>query len=777
MFSIAPTGRMWREGSCNVRPERKIFRLMNGIKKMLLPLALLAGTVATAAPVTSAEGNSRTIDIHTDRLSLVFAAAPGSVLTQCHFGARIDNSAPLAVSGTGVPAYPTAEGFDFRNPALRVTHADGDPNTELRYVSHTSKQLADGNVTETAIRLNDRCQALDVELIFTAYARENVITTHALIHNREKGAVELRDFYSSALSLRAGKYLLTHLYGAWAREAQVEHSLLDHGSKSIESTRGVRTTHTEQPAFLLTLDSDSFNEEYGEVIAGALAWSGNFRLNFEVDESDRLTVLAGANPAGSEYTLRPGETFRTPEMIYTYSNQGAGGASRNLHDWARRYGVYRNTHTVPTLLNSWEGAYFDFDFKTLAGMIDDAAAMGLEMFVLDDGWFGNKYPRNSSGAGLGDWQVNVRKLPEGIDSIASYAHARGLKFGIWIEPEMVNPKSELAERHPDWIVRMPGREAPLSRNQWLLDLTNPVVQDFVFGVFDQTMQLSKKIDYIKWDANRNACNAGSAYLPAAEQTRFWFDYTQGFYRVLERIRAKYPDVLIQACASGGGRVEYGALRYFDEVWTSDNTEALSRARIQYGTSLFYPASVMGAHVSAVPNHQTGNRTPLKFRLDMACAGRLGMELQPRQMDDAERAFARKAIDSYKGYREIVLQGDLYRIGTPYDRSGCYAVLYVSKDKQRAVLFTYCLQYQGRTLRPKFRLRGLDPQTNYRIRELNVEKPRFGFDGGTFSGSLLAEAGIEPALSKLYDSGVFLLEAADSEQPIRTAPTGSRSGLR
>ena len=502
---------------------------MNGKMKMFLHLlVLLVGTSMTAAPAVPDEEALRTIDIHTDGLSLVFAAAPGSVLTQCHFGARIDNPAPLAVSGTGIPAYPTAEGFDFRNPALRVTHADGDPNTELRYVSHSSKQLADGNVTETVIRLNDRCQALDVELLFTAYARENVITTHVLIHNREKGAVELRDFYSSALSLRAGKYLLTHLYGAWAREAQVEHTQLDHGSKSIESSRGVRTTHTEQPAFLLTLDSDSFSEDYGEVIAGALAWSGNFRLNFEVDESDRLTVLAGANPAGSEYTLRPDETFRTPEMIYTYSNQGAGGASRNLHDWARHYGVYRNTHTVPTLLNSWEGAYFNFDFKTLAGMIDDAAAMGLEMFVLDDGWFGNKYPRNSSGAGLGDWQVNVRKLPEGIDSIASYAHARGLKFGIWIEPEMVNPKSELAERHPDWIVRMPGREAPLSRNQWLLDLTNPAVQDFVFGVFDQTMQLSKKIDYIKWDANRNACNIGSAYLPATEQTRFWFDYTQGF---------------------------------------------------------------------------------------------------------------------------------------------------------------------------------------------------------------------------------------------------------
>jgi alpha-galactosidase len=391
-------------------------------------------------------------------------------------------------------------------------------------------------------------------------------------------------------------------------------------------------------------------------------------------------------------------------------------------------------------------------------MIDDAASMGLEMFVLDDGWFGNKYPRNNSNAGLGDWQVNAAKLPEGIDHIASYAHSKGLKFGIWIEPEMVNPKSELAEKHPDWIVRPPKREAPTTRNQWLLDLTNPKVQDFVFGVFDNTMKLSDKIDYIKWDANRNANNVGSAYLPADEQSRFWIDYAQGFYKVMERIRAKYPDVLIQACASGGGRVEYGALKYFDEVWTSDNTEALSRARIQYGTSLFYPAVVMGSHVSATPNHQTGNITPIKFRFDMACAGRLGMELQPRQMTDEERQFARRAIASYKEYRDIVMQGDLYRIGTPYDKSGCYGLMYVSKDRKQAVLFTYSLRYQGRSLIPKFRLQGLDPKTGYTIRELNVDKSRNWFDGKTFSGEMLSNAGINPSMPKIYDSGVFLLTA-------------------
>ena len=725
----------------------------------ILSAALTAGAVSAAAP-------QQLIDIRTDDVSIVLAARPDGEVHFRHFGSRIDDPSPLAGykssrradHGTDDLACPAMGGRNFREPALRITHADGDMNTDLRYVSHSSRQLADPNVTETVVKMTDCCQALDVELVFTAYARENVITTHTVIRNREEGPVTLHSFYSSAVTLKSDKYLLTHLYGAWAREAQVDHTLLTHGSKSIESMREVRTTHTENPAFMLTLGSGSFSENCGEVIAGALAWSGNFRLNFEVDEYDVLTVLAGANPNGSEYRLRPGESFTTPEMIYTHSLRGAGGASRNLHDWGRNYGVYHAERAVPTLLNSWEGAYFDFDAKVLKQMIDDAASMGLEMFVLDDGWFGNKYPRNAANAGLGDWQVNRKKLPAGIDDIASYAHRKGLKFGIWIEPEMVNPKSELAERHPDWIVRPPKREAPETRRQWLLDLSNPAVQDFVFETFDNTMKLSDKIDYIKWDANRNANNVGSAYLPADEQSHFWIDYAQGFYKVMERIRAKYPDVLIQACASGGGRVEYGALRYFDEFWTSDNTEALSRARIQYGTSLFYPAVAMGSHVSAVPNHQTGNVTPIKFRFDMACAGRLGMELQPKQMTDAEKEFARRAIASYKEYRDIVMQGDLYRIGTPYDESGCYGVLYVAKDKRQAVLFAYSLRYQGRSLIPKFRLDGLDPKTGYTVRELNVDKPRFWFDGKTLSGELLMNAGINPHLSKIYDSAVFILKA-------------------
>ena len=319
----------------------------------ILSAALTAGAVSAAAP-------QQLIDIRTDDVSIVLAARPDGEVHFRHFGSRIDDPSPLADykssrradHGTDDLACPAMGGRNFREPALRITHADGDMNTDLRYVSHSSRQLADPNVTETVVKMTDCCQALDVELVFTAYARENVITTHTVIRNREEGPVTLHSFYSSAVTLKSDKYLLTHLYGAWAREAQVDHTLLTHGSKSIESMREVRTTHTENPAFMLTLGSGSFSENCGEVIAGALAWSGNFRLNFEVDEYDVLTVLAGANPNGSEYRLRPGESFTTPEMIYTHSLRGAGGASRNLHDWGRNYGVYHAERVVPSLLNS-----------------------------------------------------------------------------------------------------------------------------------------------------------------------------------------------------------------------------------------------------------------------------------------------------------------------------------------------------------------------------------------------------------------------------------------
>ena len=726
---------------------------------------ITAVAIFATAFFSNAGTGGRIINIRTDAVSWVIRVDKEGCLNTLHFGGAIEDASALADfnygfrtdHGTPYHTYPTQGERNFNEPALAITHRNGDLNTVLRYTGHESRSL-DGNATETTIHLRDALEGTEVDLVYTAYRKQNVILSHSVIRNAEKGAIKLRSYYSAALPVMANKYLLTHLYGAWAHESRVEHTLLNHGTFSIESRKGICTAHSESPVFMLSLNTESFSENTGEVIAGAFSWSGNFRLNFEVTEFNVLKILAGISPYSGEYTLEKGESFTTPDMIWTWSGEGAGQASRNLHRWARDCQLHNGYNMVPTLLNSWEGAYFDFDTKTLTDMIDDAAEMGLEMFVLDDGWFGNKYPRNEAKAGLGDWQENRSKIPEGIDYIATYAHGKGLKFGLWIEPEMVNPKSELYGKHPEWIVKDKLHETPLKRSQYLLDLTNPDVQDFVFNVFDGVMKLSANIDYIKWDANRIVENVGSDYLSGDEQSMFWIRYIQGFYSVMERIRAKYPEVLIQACASGGGRVEYGNQKYFDEVWTSDDTEALVRTQIQYGFSLFYPATIMGSHVSDVPNHQTHNVTPIKFRFDIASWGRLGMELQPKKMTEEEKTFAKRAIESYKGYRDILINGDLYRLGSPYDSRGEFGILYVTEDKRRAVLFVYRTAYDNRYTAVQLKLDGLDAGRNYLITELNVDKSNCWFSGKVLPGSMLMNKGLNPPFIQVYDSGVYLLEA-------------------
>jgi len=701
------------------------------------------------------------ISIETENSSMVFKVCENGQVQLCHYGAKILDPGEFSVWGTqghkefSPQAYPAQGGVYLNEPALAIRYPDGQRNTELVYKGHSS--VKKGGAECTTIELVDKLTGIGVNLVYEAYPAEDVIVNHAEIVNGGKKAVRLMQAASSSIYLEAGKYLLTHCRGDWAAEMMVESELLGHDTKVIETRRGTQVTQWSNPSFMVSLDSDSFNEDYGEVIAGSLAWSGNYRLSFERDITSRVRILAGISPFSSEYPLGPGKTFSTPDMIWTWSGSGSGKASRNLHRWARRYGIYGGAKPTPTLLNSWEGAYFDFNAGTLTAMMDDAAEMGLEMFVLDDGWFGNKYPRNNSSQGLGDWELNTSKLPEGIDYLASYAHGKGLKFGIWIEPEMISPRSVLAEKHPDWVVKSPGREIYESRHQWVLDLTNPKVQDFVFSVFDNTMKLSPCIDYVKWDCNRAVYNFGSDYL-GKEQERFYIDYVQGLYSVMKRIREKYPDVLVQCCSSGGGRVDYGALAWFNEFWTSDDTDALQRVKIQYGTSLFFPAVVMGSHVSAVPNHQTRAVTPLKFRFDVACSGRLGMELQPRSMTAEERAFAAKCITSYKEYRDIVFDGDQYRLVSPYE--GPYsAVMYVSENRARAVVFLYCTDYVNRSIGGKaFRLQGLDPGKKYRVKELNAEKPCWNGDGGLYTGNYLSSGGFNPFINKTCQSAVFMLEA-------------------
>lgn len=727
--------------------------LFSKITKFVCLAALLSQIFASGAVALVA---NRMLSIETKDTSLIMRADESGMLVAEYYGMKIaDTSAFLKKKDYIRPdaarrySFPTRGGRNFKEPALSATHPDGDMNVDL--VIESAKRDSGDKIIRTEILLKDVKKKLYVKLIFKAYVEENVITQSVAVTNMQEGDVELQNVCSFYLPIYSSQYWLTHFYGSWAREANVDESMLTHGIKSIQSRKLVRTTHSENPSFMLSLDGP-LAENGGEVIAGALAWSGDFKINFEVDEYDVLGIGAGILPG--KLVLKSGETFETPEMIFTYSWEGAGLASRQLHDWARAHQIYAPEQIRPTLLNSWEGAYFDFDEKTIADMIDDAADMGLEMFVLDDGWFGDKYPRNSSKSGLGDWKTNAAKLPRGISHIADYAHSKNLKFGIWIEPEMVNPDSELARAHPEWIVHTEGRPTTLMRNQCLLDLSNPEVQNFVFGVFDSVMQSSDKISYVKWDANRHLEGLGSSHL-GSEQHKFYNAYVKGLYSVYERIRKKYPHVIIQACSSGGGRVEYGALKYHQEVWTSDNTDPLSRIFIQYGTNMIYPALVTGSHVSASPNHQTYNISTLKFRFDVAMSGRLGMELQPKDMSEGEKDFARRAIADYKRIRGIINYGDLYRIRSPYEGTGSCALMYVSKDKSKAVFFAYNIDYKGRTIKEQFKLVGLDPQKHYKLTELNLESQSKAWENGEIlSGEFLINVGVNPDIARRQQSAVF-----------------------
>ena len=743
------------------------------MKRVLILLCLVSLTAAAGAArkqqparPLAADATPRLIEITTDRTQIVLRVNKDAQLEFAYYGTRLADASPLlgrtsvrrSDLGTEPQACTAQGGREIREAALAVTHCDGDLNTELRYVSH--EQTSAQGAQTTSVLLSDTKHPFDVRLVYKAYGPENVIVVHSEIINREGGAAVLRNYYGPVISPAADRYFLNFFSGGWANEMMMTETELTHGVKHVGSLKQVRAVQCENPSFMVALDGP-MSEDSGRVIAGALAWSGNFDLAFQVDDTGMLDIRAGINPYSAEYRLGSGETFTTPEIIYTFSDAGAGEATRNLHDWARNCGGVYNADTVcPTLLNSWEGAYFKFDADVLKGMIDDAADMGLEMFVLDDGWFGNEFPRNNDRAGLGDWQVNVEKLPAGIDDIASYAVSKGLKFGIWIEPEMVNPKSVLAREHPEWVVGNNGRVQPTYRNQWLLDLSNPAVQDFVFGVFDGVMKLSPHISYIKWDANRHVENVGSAYLGSGAQSEFWVRYTQGLYNVYERIRKAYPDVMIQACSSGGGRVEYGALKYHDEAWTSDDTDALHRIFIQWGMEHIYPAMTMGSHVSAVPNHQTRAVTPLRFRFDVAMSGRLGMELQPRDLSGAEKEFARGAIAEYKRLRPVIMYGDLYRLHSPYEPEGFASQMYVAKDKSRAVVFVWSFRYRGHYNPCRVRFKGLDPQKRYNIAQVNYEtKPAFK-EEGPFTGDYLMNVGFDLPLYRWCDS--MVLEVTEAE---------------
>ncbi len=673
------------------------------------------------------------IIIETKTTSLVLSVGRNHRVTQSYFGKKLTVDEAAKLSG-GNEVYITAGMEDQNEGAIRMVHTDGNPSLELNYESTSTNKIND-DVTTTNIILKDPVYPVEVTLHYTAYFNENVIKTWTEIIHHEEKPVQLTQYASSILHFNSDEYWLTQFHGDWAREMEMVEEKLTNGIKSIESKLGTRTNFYQTQAFFLSLNKPSTETE-GETIAGTLAWTGNFKYTFEIDQHNALRVVSGINPYASEYYLQPNEIFTTPEFIFSYSSNGKGQASRNLHQWARTYDVLDGTAPRMTLLNNWEATHTDFNEPRLVELFGEAKKLGVDLFLLDDGWFGNKYPRNNDRAGLGDWQEDKTKLPNGIGYLVKEAGKQGIKFGIWLEPEMVNPKSELYEKHPDWILKLPNRKEDLQRNQLVLDLTNPKVQDFVFAVVDDMMIKNPGLAFIKWDCNRSMTNAYSSYLKN-KQSHLFIDYTRSFYKVMERLRAKYPHLPIMLCSGGGGRTDYGALKYFTEFWPSDNTDPLERIYIQWGYSYFFPANTISAHITGM------GKQSLKFKTDVAMMDKLGYDIRVNDFTSNELQFSNDAVKTYNRINNVIWFGDLYRLQSPYE-SNKAVVMYVNENKNKAILFNYNLNTRTQDIFNRVQLQGLDPQRSYRIKEINLfpgTKSQLPENDRVFSGHYLMTVGL------------------------------------
>lgn len=717
-----------------------------------------------AVSLASATMNAQTVRVSTDKTDLVMKVSPKGRLYQVYLGDKLNNAADYdriawntyaasdgAVSTRGHEVCAASGNEDYFEPAVAITHADGNMTTYLRYKGVETKAVDGG--TETIITLQDDKYPDTVKLHYVAYNKENVIKAWSEISHNEKSPVTLWRYSSTMLYFNAPKYYLTSYHSDWAKEGQPETVQLTAGKKIIDTKLGTRAAMHTEPFFELGLNEPA-KENEGNVVLGTIGWTGNFRFTFEVDNVGGLRVIPAINPYASDYKLRAGETFTTPEFIFTTSSTGTSQASRNLHDWARRYQVNMGMGDRMTLLNNWENTGFDFNQKSLAELMKDAKDLGVDMFLLDDGWFANKYPRKDDHAGLGDWDVTHSKLPDGIPGLVRDAKAAGVKFGIWVEPEMVNPKSELFEKHPDWVIQQPNRDTYYYRNQLVLDISNPKVQDYVFGVVDRIMTENPEVAYFKWDCNSPITNIYSPYHKG-NQGNFYIDHVRGIYKVMSRIKARYPKLPMMLCSGGGGRMDYEALKYFTEFWCSDDTDPYERLYIQWSLSKFFPAKTMGSHVT-----NWNKNTSLKFRTDVCSSCKLGfdIDLKPLKGTD-DYKFVQEAVANWTRLKPVILDGDQYRLVSPYE-SAHSALNYVSKDKAHAVLFAYNLHPRYKEPLTRVCLQGLDPNRQYTVTEINLmpnTQSAFGYNGQQFSGDYLMKVGLEVFDQRDGTSHVFELK--------------------
>ena len=622
--------------------------------------------------------------------------------------------------------YPTGCGSDYRVPAISVLYEDGSRNARLIYDSHRiykgKEKLRglpatyvekDEEADTLDIVLKDTLKGLKVVLSYTAYNEIDAITRSVKVINEGVETIILEKVLSASVDFETSDFDFLDFHGGWGKERFLERTPVHHGVQSIDSKRG-SSSHQLNPLFVLA--SKECNEEYGQAYGFNFVYSGNFVAGAEVDQVDKSRAFMGINDYDFSWKLESGDEFQAPEVVMVYSGEGFGEMSRSFHKLYRKRlvrGKYRD-EARPILVNNWEGTYFDFTEEKILGIASEAKELGIELMVLDDGWFGK---RNDDKSSLGDWFVNTEKLPNGITGLAQKVNEMGLKFGLWFEPEMVSVDSELYRAHPDWCIHVPGRTRTETRNQLTLDLSRKEVCDYIVEAVSKVLD-EAPISYVKWDMNRNMSELGSAGLPSDRQKEMPHRYMLGLYDTMERVISAHPDVLFEGCSGGGGRFDPGMLYYMPQIWTSDDTDAVERLFIQYGTSYAYPISAMGAHVSAAPNHQTGRKTSLKIRGDVAMSGNFGYELDLMKFTDEEKEEVKEQVALYKELRTFVQSGDMYRLKSPFkdinNDGNDTAWMVISEDGNDifAAYFRISCIVNGGIYRMKFT--ALDPMAKYEV---------------------------------------------------------------
>jgi alpha-galactosidase len=638
--------------------------------------------------------------------------------------------------------YPGWGGPRYYEPALKVSRPDGDRDLVLKYASHRLS----GN--ELDIALKDIHDPIEVTLHYRVYPEYGVIRRSATIRNGTDKPLTIDSAQAAAWYLPPGEgYQLTYLTGRWAAETQINREPIHEGAKVLESRKG-HTSHNFNPWF--AIDAGEASEESGRVWFGALAWSGNWRITIEQTPYRQVRVTGGFNTFDFAYPLEPGETLDTPAFFAGYSDAGFGGASRTMHRFEREqiFPGGATSRLRPVLYNSWEATTFRVDEPGQKALAEKAAKLGVELFVVDDGWFG---ARNNDRAGLGDWTVNPQKFPNGLKPLIDHVNGLGMDFGLWVEPEMVNANSDLYRAHPDWVIHFKDRPRSELRNQMVLNLARPDVREHIFGVLDK-LASEYNIRYFKWDMNRSVSEPGWPEAGPVEQRKLWVDYVRNLYDIIDRLRAKHPKLEIESCSGGGGRIDLGILQRVDEVWPSDNTEAFDRLRIQEGFSMAYSPKIMSSWVTDVPN-MNGRAVSLPFRFLVMMQGALGVGANLNKWTDADNATATKMIALYKRIRPTVQTGDLYRLASP--RTNDVTVnQYVAGDGKQAVVFAFRHSQQYNLAAPAIRVRGLEEKAMYRVESVDgklVERQP------QFSGAYLMRVGLNVNLRGDYDATAIVLE--------------------